>query len=146
MSAGDYQGTYSAEKVIVTLGGIILSGFEDGDFLSAKYVDDRYTVKVGADGEVGRSKTASRLGEVTITLSQTSAANDALSAAFNLDSMGGMDLAIPFGVADLSGRTVVAASKAWIKTAPDVTFGKELGTREWVLQCADLLMTVGGNG
>ena len=38
MPAGDYQGTYAAEKVIVTVGGVILSGFTDGDFVTAKYV------------------------------------------------------------------------------------------------------------
>lgn len=145
MSAGEFQGTYAAEKVVVTVGTSIVTGFADGDFITAKFSEDRYFSKAGADGEVGRAKTASRMGEITITLSATSAANDELSSIFNLAQVGGIDPPIPFGVADLSGRSVAFASKAWIKTAPDMTFGKEIGDREWILECADLSMTYGGN-
>jgi len=146
MAAGDYQGTYAAEKVIVTVGGVIISGFDDGDFITVKFSEDRYTVKSGADGEVGRAKTASRVGEIEINLSATSKANDELSALFNLAQIGGIDRPIPFGVADLSGRSVAGASKAWIKTAPDLTFGKEIGSRTWTLTAADLTISYGGNG
>lgn len=146
MPAGDYQGTYAAEKVIVTVGGVIITGFTDGDFVTAKYDEDRYMKKVGADGEVGRSKNASRAGTVEIVLSSTSKANDELSTLFNLAQIGGIDKPIPLGVADLSGRSLMAASKAWIKTAPDMVFGKEVTDRTWTLDCADMLFTFGGNG
>jgi hypothetical protein len=146
MPAGDYQGTYAAEKVIVTVGGVIVTGFADGDFINVKYSEDRYISKAGADGEVGRSKTASRLGEIEITVSGTSLANDELSAIFNLAQIGGIDPPIPFGVADLSGRSFAGASKAWIKSTPDLTFGKEISDRKWVLEAADLTISFGGNG
>lgn len=146
MAVGDYQGTYAAEKVIVTVGGVIVSGFDDGDFVTVKYSEDRYTAKAGADGEVGRSKTASKMGEIEIVLSATSKANDELSALFNLAQIGGIDPAIPIGIADLSGRSFAAASNAWIKTSPDMVFGKEIGSRTWTLQAADLVISYGGNG
>jgi len=146
MAAGDYQGTYSADKVVITVGGVIVSGFGDGDFVTAKYDEDRFTKKVGADGEVGRSRTASRAGTIEITLSQTSKANDELSALFNLSQFGSYDAPINVGVADLSGRSVATSSKSWIKTAPDMTFGKEIGERTWALDCADLILSFGGNG
>lgn len=146
MAAGDYSGTYAAEKVIVTVGGVIVTGFDDGDFIDVSYVNDRYTSKAGADGEVSRSKTADRLGEITITLSATSKANDELSALFNLGQIGGFEAPVPFGVADLSGRSFATASKCWIKTAPNMVFGTEVGSREWVLEAADLIMNYGGNG
>lgn len=145
MPAGDFQGTYAAEKVVITVGGVIVSGYDDGDFVTIQYDDDRYTHKAGADGEVGRAKTGSRAGTIEITLSATSAANDELNAIFLLDNLGGIDNPIPVGVADLSGRSGVVATKAWIKTAPEMTFGKEIGTRVWTLQAAALVMTYGGN-
>lgn len=145
MAAGEYQGTYSADKVVITLGGGIMSGFADGDFITVKYVDDRYFSKVGADGGVGRARNASKLGEITLTLSATSPANDTLSAMFNLDSLAGVNNPMPFGCADLSGRTLCGAGNAWLKTAPEVTFGREIGDREWVFECADLVMFSGGN-
>lgn len=145
MAAGNFQGTYAAEKVVVTVGGVIVSGFTDGDFLTAKYDEDRYTKRVGADGEVGRARTASRSGSIEIVLSATSPANDELSALFNLAQIGGIDPPIPVGITDLSGRSVAGASKAWIKTAPDMKFGNEVGERTWVLDCADLVLNYGGN-
>ena len=146
MAVGDFQGTYAAEKVVVTVGGVILTGFGEGDFLTAKYDEDRFTKKVGADGEVGRARTASRAGTIEVVLSATSKANDELSALFNLSQIGGFDSPVPMGVADLSGRSVAGASKAWLKTAPDMVFGNEISERTWVFDCADLVMTYGGNG
>ena len=145
MSAGDFQGTYAAEQVIVSVGGVTVTGFTDGDFLTAKYDEQRYFKKVGADGEVGRSKNGSRSGTIEVVLSGTSAANDLLSALFNLGQIGGIDAPIPMGVADLSGRSLVAASKAWLQTAPDLVFGKEIGDRTWIFDCADMVFNYGGN-
>lgn len=146
MAAGDFQGTYAAEKVVVTVGGVIVTGFTDGDFITAKYDEDRYVKKVGADGEVGRSRNPSKAGTVEIVLSATSKANDELSALFNLAQIAGIDPPIPIAVADLSGRSLAFASKGWVKTAPDLVFGKEVGERTWTLDCADLVITYGGNG
>lgn len=146
MSAGDYQGTYAAEKVVVTVGGVIISGFGDGDFVTAAYDEDRFMKYVGADGEVGRSKNASKAGTIEIVLSQTSKANDELNAIFGLSSMAGIDLAIPVAVADLSGRSLCFASKAWLKTSPEMIYGKEIGDRTWVLDAADMSFSHGGNG
>lgn len=146
MSAGDYAGTYDPTKVIVTIGGVIVSGFGDGDAITARYDEDRYTKYTGADGEVSRSKNASRAGSIEVVLAQTSKANDELSALFNLALFGGADGVFPVGLVDLSGRTVLAASKCWIKTAPDVVFGKEVTDRTWTFDTADLSFQVGGNG
>ena len=146
MAAGDYQGAYNAAKVIVTIGPTIVSGFDDGDFVSAAYDGDRATPKVGADGEVGISVNPSRLGTITVTLSASSAANDELSALANLGNFGLFNGAFPISVTDLSGRSVIGASKCWLQTSPEATFGTEIGSREWVFGAADLLMQLGGNG
>lgn len=146
MAVGDFQGTYAAENVVITVGGVILSGFGDGDFVTAKYDEDRYTKKIGADGEVSRSRTASRAGSIEVVLSATSKTNDELSALFNLGQFGAFEAPVPLGIADLSGRSLAGASKSWLKTAPDMVFGKEVGERTWVFDCADLTMTFGGNG
>ena len=84
MPAGDYQGTYAAEKVVITVGGVILTGTTDGDFVTAKYDEDRYTAKAGADGEVGRSKTASRMGTIEIVLSSSSLSASPAASAWPL--------------------------------------------------------------
>jgi len=141
MSAGDFQGTYSAEKVIVTVGGVILSVFGDGDFVTAKFNQDRYVTKVGADGEVARAKTADRTGTIEIVLSSTSKANMELSALFNLSMLSGVEPTVPIGVVDLSGKALVAASRAWLKTTPDWVRGKEISEATWTFECADLKLS-----
>lgn len=145
MAAGNYQGTYDASQVASIVGGAILSGFTDGDFVTAEYADDRYTMLAGADGEVGRSRNPSRAGSITFVLASTSIANDQLSALSNIDALGGVDAPIPIAVTDLSGRTVIACSKGWLRVPPSVSFGTEVGEREWIYDCADLTMFVGGN-
>jgi hypothetical protein len=142
----DFQGTYSADKVIITVGTTVLSGFADGDFVTAAYAEDRATPKSGADGGVGVSRNASKLGTIVVTLSATSAANDALSTIFNLDAVTGKSTVVPIGVADLSGRTLIAGANCWLQVAPEATFGKEIGDREWTFGVADLVMFLGGNG
>ena len=138
---GNFQGTYDPAQVIITVGGTIVTGFADGDFITAKYDEDRYNAKAGADGEVGRTKNASRLGTIEIVLASTSLANTELSALFNLSLLGGIDNPIPVGVADLSGRGLVVASKCWLKTAPDFVRGKEITENTWVLAAADLALS-----
>jgi hypothetical protein len=141
MAAGDIQRTYDPQTVIITVGGVIVSGFTDGDFVTAEYDEDRYMVKSGADGEVGRAKNASRMGTITVTLMSSSLANHELSAIFNLEMLGGLDLVIPIGIADLSGTSAVAASKCWIKKAPPFTRGKEVSECEWEFSAADLVIS-----
>lgn len=138
MSAGDFQGTYSAEQVIVTVGGVIVTGFGDGDFITAKHDEDRYTHKVGADGEVGRAKNANRAGTIEIVLASTSRANRELGDLFKLSLMGGTDEPVSVSVADLSGNSECYASTAWLKTSPDFSRGKEISEQTWTLQAADL--------
>jgi len=138
---GNFQGTYDASKVIITIDNVILHGFADGDFLLAKYDEDRYTKVKGIDGEVGRVKTLSKSGTIEFTLSSASKANDELNV-FNPDF--GYLGVYPISIADLSGRTVAQSSKAWLKTTPDLAKGKEVSDNKWVFDCAELDIVFGG--
>lgn len=141
MAAGDTQRTYDPQTVIIAVGGVIVSGFGDGDFVTVSYDEDRYMSKAGADGEVARAKNANRMGTFEITLSSTSQANAELSAIFNLEMLGGIDVVVPISVADLSGRALAFASKCWIKNAPEFTRGKEVADSVWRYQAADLVLS-----
>ena len=141
MSAGDIQRTYDPQQVIITVGGAIVTGFTDGDFIKASYDEDRYNIKAGADGEVARAKNANRMGTFEITLSSTSAANAELSALFNLEMLGGFDVVLPVAIADLSGTAGAFASKCWIKQAPEFTRGKEVSDAVWTLSAADMTIS-----
>jgi len=138
---GNFQGTYDASKVIITIDDVIVHGFSDGDFLLAKYDEDRYTKVKGIDGEIGRIKTISKAGVIEFTLAAASKANDELNN-FNPD-FGYIGVA-PISISDLSGRTVIQASKSWLKTAPEVGKGKEVGEYKWVFDVAEMDIVYGG--
>lgn len=144
--AATLTGSYDPSQVVVTIGGVIVTGFSDGDSIIARMADDKYFTRVGTDGGVARARNASALGEIEIKLLQTSGANAALSALFNTDDLvnGGLAV-IPVSVVDGSGLSLAAASQAWVKSIPEMVLGKEVSERTWILSCADLRMFHGGN-
>lgn len=138
MSAGDIQTPYSAADVIVVVGDVIVTGFGEGDFITASYDEDRFMHKAGADGEVGIAKNANRMGSIEITVSSTSQANAELSDLFNLGSLGDNLVIVPVRVTDLSSNAIISASRCWLGVAPDFTFGKEITERTWTIRASDL--------
>ncbi len=145
MSA-ELTGTYNPAEVVVTVGGVILSGFSDGDHIIARRNEDVSSMRAGNDGGVGRSINPNKSGEFEFKLLQTSMANDLLSTLVNADDLvNGGKSQFPIAVLDGSGRSLAVATQCWVKTLPEMTFGKETGERVWVFSAADLKMLVGGN-
>ncbi len=138
-------GSYDPAQVIVTVGGVILSGFRDGDSIIARRAEDMYFTRVGTDGGVARARNANKMGEFEFKLLQTSPANDLLSALLATDDLTNDGLiVIPIGVVDGSGRSLAAATQCWIKSIPEAIFGKEVSERTWVFSAADLKIFHGG--
>lgn len=136
--------TYAPDKVTVVFGGAILTGYAEDSFIKIEMSTEAFTMHVGGDGEVSRTRNVDRTGKVTVKLKQTSDSNDILSAFYTADitSLQGY---LPVIVKDNAGRTLAAGSSAWIQKLPDTEFGKEIGEREWILDVADLNYFVGGN-
>lgn len=137
---------YDPNIVIVTFATLRIQGFAEGTFLNIERVSDLYTWKVGADGEVARSKSLDRRRLARLTLMQSSDSNDTLSGIVHLGERApnGADVA-PFTVKDLSGRTVFEDPLAFIMRDPNVEFGVEVGPREWVFALPDPQWFTGGN-
>lgn len=139
---------YVASQVTVILDGALIEGFADGDFITIEpNVADRFTHRVGADGEVLRSRSEDDTINVTFVLLQGSKANDVLSRKHqaDLDSPNGTGGGSGLHITDHSGTTIASASRAWIRGFPTITFGTEGGTREWRLTGANTRVHVGGN-
>lgn len=138
-------GSYDPAQVICTVGGVILSGFSDGDSITARRAEDVYMTRVGTDGGVGRARNANKMGEFEFKLLQTSQVNNLLSALLATDDLTNDGLVvIPITVVDGSGTSLATATQCWIKTIPEGVFGKEVGERVWVFSAADLKMFHGG--
>lgn len=138
-------GSYDPAQVAVSVGGVIVTGFSDGDSITARRAEDVYLTRVGTDGGVGRSRNSNKMGEFEIRLLQTSEANDRLSALVAANDLTNDGLVtFPISVFDGSGRSLATASQCWIKTIPEAVFGKEVGERVWVFSAADLSIFHGG--
>lgn len=137
--------TYNAADLTVTFGPVVMSGFGPDTVVSVEMNEDLFTLQVGADGHATRSKTSNRSARITVTLAQSSMANDLLSGIAALDAKSNEGV-YPLLIKDGSGRSIHSAKNAWITRVPTAEYGKEAGTREWVFEtdCLDENI-VGGN-
>lgn len=131
-------------NVLASFKGFQLTGFAPGTYIAAARNEDAFKIQVGSGGTVARTRNPNKSGRITFTLQQTSPSNDQLSAIAADDEATGKGVGALL-IKDLLGRTVVEAPNAWIVKLPDVEFSNEAGTRQWVLECDQLIMTVAGN-
>ena len=98
------------------------------------------------DGEGARSKNNNRSATITFTLLQTSEANGFLAAQHNLDILSANGDGIgPLIVKDGSGNSLYTADLAWVRKPPIAEFGRDVGSREWVLETHELVNLTLGN-
>jgi hypothetical protein len=136
--------SYDPAKVTITFAGIIVEGYADGTFITAARNNPSFSLKVGSSGEGARAKSNDRSGIVTLTLQQSSASNDLLSAQAALDEASGDGIGSLL-IKDLSGTTLCSAETAWIQKPADVEYAKEISDRQWVLETDILNIFAGGN-
>ncbi len=120
--------TYDPKEVSVIIGSQPLGGFADGDFVTVERNEDGWSLLVGADGETTRAKNANKAGKITVRLLASSASNDYLSELQIADEL-----------------SIYAAATAWINKQPPAAFGKDAGTREWVIETDELIPKAGGS-
>lgn len=137
--------TFDPKSVVITIGGVPMSGFADGTFLEVTADTQQFTKVVGADGYTTRVKSNNYGGVMTLTLSQSSPSNDVLSGFLALDRTANAGV-VPILIKDLSGSTIIFSGTGWIQQFPDVTFGNEINNRAWALDLADIDILIGGNG
>ena len=146
MSYNERTSTYDPSQVVVTFGELRITGYADGTVIKVERDEDRYTKKIGVDGETGRTRNNNRGGTIEVTLLQTSASNLALSAKATADddAPGGLPPE-PLVVKDLEGNSLHVAAAAWIQKLPASEFAKELGQRTWIFGTGSLRQVDGGN-
>lgn len=131
----------------MVVGGFIISGFAEDEVIKIARDDDAFIKTVGVSGEVARRTNFNQSGMITITLMQSSASNDDLSALASVDyATRGIAGAVPVIMKDQSGRSLFVSPFGWVKKFPDSSFAKNPGSREWIIDCSTLLISIGGNG
>ena len=137
--------TYSPKHISITVAGATITGYAEDSFCTIERSSDAFIKVVGADGEVARTASADMSGTIKLTLIQTSPSNDVLSALQAADELS-LRGKFPLLIKDSQGNSTHAASTAWIMKVADAEYGAELGSREWTIECADLVSFVGSVG
>ena len=122
--------TYDPKLVVITFGGTPIVGFAEDSFVQCDPVEEAFTRKVGADGEVVRSKSNNKCYDVTVTLMQTSLSNAMLSGAQNADEATGLGM-LPLSITEIQSGAEHFFPQAWVER-PKWARGKEAGEQEWV--------------
>lgn len=136
---------YSPKSFVLYFGGVPLQGYEDGTSIEVEFSEDAFSKKTGNDGQTVRVQNPDESGSITVTLQATSPSNDVLSAIAIADRRGLSGVGIkPIMLKDLNGNTVCASAYAWVRKMPNVQVTRDAPPREWVFDCAELNMFVGG--
>lgn len=140
-------GNYDARRLIVMLAGRLISeGFSEDDHLSIEYTSDGYTKTTGVDGYTGRARIADESARVTISLLQTSPANLILETIYQLDRNTPAGAGVGFfSINDINGPTIYAARCAWIAKRPDPAWGRDIKTRDWMIDAGRMNAVEGGS-
>ncbi len=136
--------TFDPKQVQVIIGGNQMAGFADGEFINVERDEQTFSKVVGADGEVSRAKSNNRSGLFTLTLLQTSASNDILSAIMLADELTNSGI-VPVFIKDSLGTSTLFAGEGWIQKPPAYAADKEITNREWVIELASVDVFIGGN-
>lgn len=121
------QGGYTAQNVSIVVGGALITGFGDGDFVNADHDTDESEAMEGADGYISMSnRPPERLGTIEITLAQTSLANNELQALVFAGT------SVPVQIYNPQGGELASMPQARLKKGPPVKYGKTAGSRAWI--------------
>ena len=126
--------TYDPTEVQVNVGTLTLTGFAEGSFIKvAKTTPELFKKKVGAKGEVSRSRVVDKSGTIEVTLKHTSPVNSKLYAIAQNPAT------FPVSVIEnAENKFAAAATEAWIEKMPSPEFSAEEPSAVWTIGCADL--------
>jgi len=135
--------TYDPAKVIITFGGMPITGFAEGTFVDVAPASKAFTRKTGADGEVVRSKSNNNCHDVTITLQASSLSNSYLTTMNLADRATGRGL-LPLSITDLNGTALKFWPQAWVEVPDSWGYGAEATDRAWVFHTGQIAADVNG--
>jgi hypothetical protein len=142
----DQVGSYSVKEVLVYIDGQPVSGFAKGTKVTVKRTTKSKKLEKGTDSEAAVVTSSDDSGTITLALLQTSASNLRLTQMLQADELShGHPHVFQVSVQDLSGRSLHESEEAVIEGWPDSPYAEDMENREWVLLCARLRNTLGGN-
>lgn len=137
--------TFAPKEVNFTFGGVPISGFEEGSFITITKVEDNWSAKSGINGDAIRVLKTNFLYTVEVTLMFTSDSNDYLSALTtadaNIPGTGLVSISINNGL----GRDLFASDQAWVIKPADTTYSDAADPKTWTIMAYNPGYFVGGS-
>jgi hypothetical protein len=123
-----------------------LAGFSEDSIVSIDRNMETFSLYTGSDDSSTRIANVNTSATMTVSLQQTSASNDILSAIYErdrqtLDSSGLFSITVK----DLSGRSTYFAAEAYVASPPSSPFANSMQTREWQIHMPNSTILIGGN-
>lgn len=137
---------YTFEEVDLIIDGIPIKEFAaEGTGIKVEYYEqDRFTPTVGIDGNVVVNKNLNAMGNIEVTLQQTSDSNPILSTLLNA-AYTGVFATFAASVTDINGSSLYTGAKCWLRNYPVSNFNKDVSPRIWTIDIAKLITFVGNS-
>lgn len=127
---------YDPEKVILSYGGVAITGYAEGAFIEVEKNEDNVFPYVGTQGDVGFAESCDRTGKITITLMQTSPSVKYLN---DMAKKKGDSASVPVSIVDMNTNgTNCSGTKARVIKESQVSFDKEIKERKFEIYVADM--------
>lgn len=124
----------------------IVSGYSEDSIVNIERVAETFTLYTGADNTSTRIYNANKSATITLSLQQTSASNDILSALYSNDSASRNSSGLfSLQISDVSGRSRYFSDDAYVGVVPNSAFANSMQTRDWVIHAHNLDTYIGGN-
>ncbi|MCR8636182.1 MULTISPECIES: DUF3277 family protein [Paenibacillus] len=126
--------TYDPKNVAITVNGVYITGLGES-MVEITKDENSYETKVGALGDVVRTKINNSLGTIKITLQQTS------PQLSYLDTLANSGKVVPISIISSNDpKETTSVTEAFLKKPADRKYGKEAEDREYEFQALDLKM------
>ncbi|WP_301171031.1 phage structural protein [Brevibacillus nitrificans] len=126
--------TYDPKDVAVIVDGTYLTGFSE-DMVEIEKTENNFEAKVGAQGDVVRTKVNNPLGTIKVTLLPSSP-----QVAY-LDLLANTGRLVPVTVIYAgTPKETTTVTEAYVNKPATRTYGNEAADREYEIQCLDLEM------
>jgi len=139
----DNSGTWTGPGGTLSLGNG--SGASD-EGITIAYNEDVGHMDIGADGSIQHSLHANKSGTITIRVLKTSPINQKISNKIAFQRAGaanyGQDT---FSIQNLVTGDIVTCQQVGVKSFSPMTYAKDAGMNEWVLNVGLIEPTLGGN-
>lgn len=134
---------YDPARMALSWNNIRIYGYAPDTMITVERDEDSFKKEVGAQGDTVRVATRNKGGKITFRLQAQSPVNDLLAAALIADEATGEGAGMAYLHDFNSNKPVAEAADSWLMKPATAEFSQDGGVREWVIDCADLLMYTG---